>query len=245
MVPEASGINIMIHSCNLIYYYLPPTTQSGENSLITPRFSCGLKMVDIRKVKCYVRNNFSPSIAVFATAVLIMISLGIVVAYAATTTPTAPLPSPFPLTIDGIQCNPSEQLLFHIHAHLDIIINGHYFLVPAQIGITNLCFYWLHTHDVTGIIHIESPVNRNFTLGQFFDVWDKKFGNGQIRFNNTQIFNYAATGNSPLNVYVNGAKVPNGVNYRDIKLHAHDEIAIVYGTPPSSIPSSYEFPEGL
>jgi len=200
-------------------------------------------MVGIGKVKCNICNDLGPSILIFATAgVLVMISVGIEVAYSATTTPHT---TPLPLTVDGVQCNSFEQLLFHIHAHLDIIINGHYFLVPAQIGITNTCFYWLHTHDISGIVHIESPVNRNFTLGQFFDIWNKKFSNDQIRFNNTQIFNYLATGNSPLNVYVNGTKVPNGVNYRDIKLHAHDEIAIVYGTPPSRIPSNYDFPEGL
>jgi hypothetical protein len=72
------------------------------------------------------------------------------------------------LTIDGIQCNPSEQLLLHVHAHLDININGQYYLVPSQVGITNACYFWLHTHDVSGIIHIESPVNRDFTLVQFF-----------------------------------------------------------------------------
>ena len=33
----------------------------------------------------------------------------------------------------------------------------------------------------------------------------------------------------PLNLYINGTKVPDGTNYRDIKLNAHDEIAIVYG----------------
>ena len=142
------------------------------------------------------------------------------------------------LTIDGIQCNVVEQLLFHIHAHLDIIINGVYFLVPSQIGIPGNCFFWLHTHDESGIIHIESPVNRDYTLGQFFDIWNKKL-------NNDQIFNYVVNANNPLTVYVNGTKVPNGTNYRDIKLHAHDEIAIVYGTPPSTIPSSYKFPQGI
>jgi len=150
------------------------------------------------------------------------------------------------LTIDGIQCNPSEQLLFHVHAHLDIIINGQYYLVPAQIGITNTCYYWLHTHDVSGIIHIESPVNRDFTLGQFFDVWSKKINNNQVKLNNSQIFNYVASPSHPLSVYINGTKVPTGTNYRDIKLHAHDEIAIVYGIlPPSTIPSRYDFPQGL
>jgi len=74
------------------------------------------------------------------------------------------------LTIDGIGCNPMEQAVFHIHAHLDIIINGAYFLVPSQVGIPSNCFYWLHTHDESGIVHIEAPIHRDFTLGQFFDI---------------------------------------------------------------------------
>ncbi|MFZ0221325.1 MAG: hypothetical protein WCC17_23985 [Candidatus Nitrosopolaris sp.] len=169
-------------------------------------------------------------IAVIAACVLIAIIGGIAIHYA-----RAPAAA---LTIDGVQCNVVEQLLFHIHAHLDIIINGVYFLVPSQIGIPSSCFFWLHTHDESGIIHIESPVNRDYTLGQFFDIWNKKL-------NNDQIFNYVTNANTHLTVYVNGTKVPNGTNYRDIKLHAHDEIAIVYGTPPSTIPSSYKFPQGI
>jgi hypothetical protein len=141
-------------------------------------------------------------------------------------------------TIDGIECNLMEQSVFHIHAHMDIIINGVNFLLPSQIGIPGKCFYWLHTHDESGIIHIEAPVHRDFTLGQFFDIWNKKF-------NSDQIFSYVANANNPLTIYVNGTKVPSGTNYRDIKLHAHDEIAIVYGTPPSTIPSSYKFPQGV
>jgi hypothetical protein len=142
------------------------------------------------------------------------------------------------LTIDGIGCNSMEQFAMHIHAHLDIIINGVYFLVPSQIGIPSNCFYWLHTHDESGIVHIEAPTHRDFTLGQFFDVWNKKLSNDQI-------FNYVANANNPLNVYINGTKVPDGTNYRYIKLNAHDEIAIVYGTTqPSTIPTSYTFPEG-
>jgi hypothetical protein len=140
-------------------------------------------------------------------------------------------------TIDGIACNSMEQAAFHIHAHLDIFINGVYFLVPSQIGIPGNCFYWLHTHDESGKIHIEAPMQRDFTLGQFFDIWNKKLGNDQI-------FNYVANANNPLNVYVNGIKVPNVTNYRDIKLNAHDEIAIIYGAPPSTIPTSYKFEAG-
>ena len=99
--------------------------------------------------------------------------------------------------------------------------------------------YWLHTHDDSGIIHIESPATRNFTLGQFFDIWNKKFAN-------TQILDNMVNSKNTLSVYVNGSKVNPTVNYRDIKLSGHDEIAIVYGTPPpNTIRSKYGFVEGL
>jgi hypothetical protein len=149
-------------------------------------------------------------------------------------TATAPSSS---APIDGIECGAMEQLDFHIHAHLDIFINGQHSTVPALIGITDKCFYWLHTNDESGVIHLESPVKRDFTLGHLFDIWNKKF-------NNTQIFDIVVSNNGELNVYVNGTKVPEGTIYRDIVLHAHDVISIVYGKPPNAIPSQYEFLRG-
>jgi len=174
--------------------------------------------------------KISKLIAVIAACVLISI-IGSITIYYAREHAAA-------LTVDGIGCNSMEQFAMHIHAHLDIIINGVYFLVQSQIGIPSICFYWLHTHDESGIIHIEAPMHRDFTLGQFFDIWGKKLSNDRI-------FNYVANANNPLNVYINGTKVSGGTNYRDIKLHAHDEIAIVYGTPPSPVPSTYKFPQGI
>jgi hypothetical protein len=77
--------------------------------------------------------------------------------------------------------------------------------LEQQIGIPSNCFYWLHTHDESGIIHIEAPLHRDFTLGQFFDIWNKKLSNDQI-------LNYVANTNDPLNVCINGTKVPDGTN---------------------------------
>lgn len=183
-----------------------------------------------------VKKSFIPTKKVSAAigaGLLVAIIVGIGVFSA-----TAPR-APAALTIDGIQCSSFEQLVFHIHSHLDIFINGKPFTIPAQIGIIpGKCFYWLHTHDESGVIHIESPVSRNYTVGQFFDIWNQKL-------NNTQVLDNVAHDRNPLSVYINGVKVPNGVNYRDIKLRAHDEIAIVYGSPPVSIPSRYNFAEGL
>lgn len=136
--------------------------------------------------------------------------------------------SSFPL-VDGIECDTTEYTVFHIHAHLDIFVNSHPLIVPASIGIeSNTCLYWLHTHTPDGVIHIESPQERGFTLGQFFDVWQS-----------------TSTGLPPSEepiIYVNGKAVTTSL--KDTPLNAHDEIVLVYGNPPTNIPAFYQFPEG-
>lgn len=132
--------------------------------------------------------------------------------------------------IDGIPCETQEYTTFHIHAHLDVFVNGQHITVPQYIGIMdNSCLYWLHTHDNTGIMHIESPQQTDFDLSQFLDVW-KKTSTG------------APPDGEPI-IFVNGQEV--STNLENTKLNAHDEIAIVYGTTPPNIPSFYQFPEGL
>jgi hypothetical protein len=143
--------------------------------------------------------------------------------------------------IDNISCDRMEHFKMHIHAHLDIIVNGTVYAIPSDVGrIPGQCIYWLHTHDDSGIVHIESPEIRNFTLGEFFDIWGKTF-------NNSQIFdNIVSEGdNSTLNVYVNGKEVSLDGNFRNTTINANEEIAIVYGTAPESIPSTYEFPQNM
>ncbi|HET9999710.1 MAG TPA: hypothetical protein VFQ36_02375, partial [Ktedonobacteraceae bacterium] len=86
-----------------------------------------------------------------------------------TVTPVNPAYPP----VNGISCDANEQLDYHIHAHVSIYINGKLSQVPQNVGIASdgSCFYWLHTHDTTGVIHIESPTQKNYTLGNFFDEW--------------------------------------------------------------------------
>jgi hypothetical protein len=102
--------------------------------------------------------------------------------------PLAPAGSPGPgQSVDGISCQGGEQTLFHVHTHLTIFVNGSPRQIPYGVGIapprqvdqtgggqfvaSGACFSWLHTHAADGIIHIESPVQTTFTLGNFFDVW--------------------------------------------------------------------------
>jgi hypothetical protein len=167
-----------------------------------------------------------------------------------------PMPSAPPLagtaskatgkTVDGIGCSTSEQTLFHIHAHLTIFVNGAPRQVPAGIGIPNAsgqntpagefidngtCFYWLHTHAADGIVHIESPVQRTYTLGQFFDEWGQPLGPSQ-----------AGPAQGHVTVIYNG-KVFTG-NPRNVPLTAHAQIQLEVGTPLVS-PESVTFPNGL
>ena len=70
-------------------------------------------------------------------------------------------------------CLGTEQLAFHDHAHLAVFVNGAQRTVPAFIGIKpdGSCLYWLHSHTPDGVIHMESPEQRSFTLGNYFDIW--------------------------------------------------------------------------
>jgi hypothetical protein len=148
--------------------------------------------------------------------------------------------------VDQISCQTSEQTLFHIHAHLTIFVNGAARQVPAAIGIpgaqaqstpngpfigSGTCFYWLHTHAADGIIHIESPVHRTYTLGNFFDEWGQPLGTDQVG---------PATGH--VTALYNG-QVYRG-NPRDIPLNAHAQIQLEVGTPLVA-PEQISFPNGL
>ena len=133
--------------------------------------------------------------------------------------------------IDGIPCETQEYGTFHIHAHLDVFVDGHAYPVPALIGIEdNTCLYWLHTHNTDGIMHIEAPKTQDFTLSQFFDIW-KSTGSTPPPSNGDPI------------IYINGNVVSTTLS--TTKLNAHDEVVLVYGNPPPNIPSFYQFPEGL
>ena len=136
-------------------------------------------------------------------------------------------------TVQGVQCDPVEAMYFHVHAHLDLIVDLKSVTIPAGIGIKpNECLYWLHTHDTTGVIHIESPKKDTFTLGQFIQVWDNTPGISSK-------FEDLTHGGNDIKVFVNGIEVPG--NYFGLQLSAHDEIVLVSGAVPPSIPSTYEF----
>lgn len=139
----------------------------------------------------------------------------------------------------GLPMLGSEGTVEHIHIHLDIDVNGKKVTVPAEIGIDVRAgkISPLHTHDTTGIVHIESPTRSTFTLGQFFTEW-------QVSLSANRIGGLKAGGGKQFHAYVNG-KLRRG-NPAAIVFHAHDEIALVYGTAAQQKdpPSKYVFPSG-
>jgi hypothetical protein len=139
--------------------------------------------------------------------------------------------------IDGVQCNANEQLIYHIHVHLTIYDAGRAVTVPAGTGIDqkNKCIYWLHTHDTSGVIHVESPTKKQYSLKNFLDIW------GQEVTKTTFLTHAVAAGHS-VRAYVDGSLY--GGDPGAILLTPHKVITLEYGPPWVTPASSYSFPAG-
>lgn len=80
-----------------------------------------------------------------------------------------------------IPCDQLEHTQVHYHAFLRILNQGASVSIPTDVGRKLGCYYWLHMHtNEAGIIHVESPGDRAFTLGDFFDVWSDWGGKAQL-----------------------------------------------------------------
>jgi hypothetical protein len=153
---------------------------------------------------------------------------------------SAPLPA-----VNGISCDALESTIFHIHIHLAIFFDGVEQAIPFGVGIgqpwqvsdsdqgpfvnDGSCFYWIHTHTEDGVIHIESPTRRSFTLGDFFAVWQEPLSAAQVGSRQGQVI-----------TYVNGVRDPT--NPSDIRLTSHQRIQLDVGIDVP--PYSFDFPPG-
>lgn len=135
--------------------------------------------------------------------------------------------------VDTIACDQLEQTAFHIHAHLSIYIDGKPMPAPANTGIApyRSCFYWLHTHATDGIIHIEAPSGRSFTLGNFLDIWENRFS--QLGYPSQLDLTEG------WQVYVNGK--PFTGDFHTIPLKAHTLITLAYNSPGVRPDTSYNW----
>ena len=166
-------------------------------------------------------------------------------------------PDPMVRTVEaGLEPARQEFPTNHVHAHLDVFLDGTPIVVPAGIGIdienpdvrrfdepdgsvsyggiercAEPCISPLHTHYATGILHTESPTPEPNTLGEFFIEWG-------VTLSDACVGEYCSP-DKPVAFYVNGEPYtgdPNAIELTDRK-----EIAIVIGTPPAQIPSTADF----
>jgi hypothetical protein len=181
--------------------------------------------------------------------------------------PPAPQPAsgapPWPAPSDpiarmgeaGLKPERKEFFAIHLHAHLDVFVNGEPVEVPAGIGIDitdpgvrrfedpggtgyggielcdKPCISPLHTHDTTGVLHTEAPENVTNSLGQFFVEWS-------VRLDERCVGGFCEP-EASIAVYIDGERYVG--DPAEIALENLREIAIVIGSFPSEVPSTYDF----
>lgn len=137
------------------------------------------------------------------------------------------------LQLLGLTALGQEGAVLHIHAHLDAYVNGKKAQVPSLIGVDTAGQFLteLHTHDTSGVVHVESPSKRNFTLGQLFGAWG-------VKLTKNCLSSYCGK----LHWWVNGQKMTG--NPAQLVLKSHQEIVVGAGKPAFAVPRAYKFPAG-
>jgi hypothetical protein len=154
----------------------------------------------------------------------------------------------------GLVPETEEKLAYHVHAHLDIFLDGAPIMVAPGIGINikdpkvktfpesdgstsyggiteacaEACISPLHTHGSYGILHTESATPVPNTLGQLFIEWD-------LKLSATCVAEHCSPAKA-VAFYVNGEAYTG--DPAAIELADRTEIAIVIGTPPETIPAT-------
>jgi hypothetical protein len=187
----------------------------------------------------------------------VLLALGALAPAAGAPTWPAP-PNPMTLTREaGLTPETHEFVFLHVHAHLDVFVNGRKVRVPGGVGInindpavkrfqlpdgttgyggisppcSKPCISPLHTHSDDGILHTEAKSHQFNRLGQFFKEW-------KVRLNAKCVGGFCKPANK-IAVYVDGKRYPPKGDPRPIELKDKREIAIVIGKPPQKIPSHF------
>lgn len=134
--------------------------------------------------------------------------------------------------VSGVGC--IDQADLHYHAHVSLFVEGERVAIPPAVGVVDpvivdgfvengSCLYWMHTHDGTGLVHIEPPVAGDYTLGQLFDVWGRTLTSGEV-----------AGSSGELSVFVDGERYSDDV--REIVLSSGLHVSLQVGRPLSPPP---------
>ena len=160
---------------------------------------------------------------------------------------------------------------YHIHVFIGLYVNGQEVALPPALGAVRPtldangdflgngsdffpCLYELHTHDLTGVVHVESqnagisepvPSDSKFMLGQFYAVWGATLSWGQFEGSPGQVGPYSG----PMEIYTSGPTAQTGTTTAEstlqpysgdptqIPLYSHEVIWFLIGpTYPSRLP---------
>lgn len=152
--------------------------------------------------------------------------------------PTEAVFNPAYPPVEGVYCDQLEHVnSYHIHVHLTIWLNGSPVTVPAQTGIApdTSCYYWLHTHDTTGVVHIEAPATDSLNLQQFLDIWGQHFS--------SLGYQDQLASSTGWTIWVDGKQISGG--FSKVVFQPHMVITIAYNSPNVKPDTVYNFAAGL
>lgn len=159
-------------------------------------------------------------------------------------------------TVDGYGCLPSMvENKYHVHFFLGVLVNGKQIAIPDAIGLwmpgtesngwTNSahCYYPMHTHDASGLVHIESASTASLAssianLGQFLDIWGERLTSTSFGPYSGSIHIFYARTNAG-NVNSGTYYAYTGTTPGSIALYSHEVIWIEVGStyvPASRLP---------
>ncbi|MBV8489135.1 MAG: hypothetical protein JO199_01305 [Candidatus Eremiobacteraeota bacterium] len=149
--------------------------------------------------------------------------------------------------VDGVPCSPNMvSNEYHIHVYLGIIYRGNLIADPMAIGMVQpgppsqgyvnsaQCYYELHTHDSSGLIHVEAPRNipmssAVYYLRNILDIWGVPYT--PTSFGPFQGPLHVFVGNVPLKTTVVKSYTAYTQRFPGIRLRSHEVIWIEIGSP--------------
>lgn len=150
----------------------------------------------------------------------------------------------------GLPLLRTESTTVHFHAHLTVLVDGRSVPVPADLGINTgpggaapehgePGIAPLHTHDATGVLHVEAPAAEDFTLGQVFTLWGVALGDGRLG-----AYYDGDRAGREVTAYVDGEAYKG--DPAEIVLEPHEEVTVVAAPAGEevAVPTFYDFPPG-
>jgi hypothetical protein len=112
---------------------------------------------------------------------------------------------------------------FHIHTQLRVYVDGLLVPVPARLAFdpANHVVAGLHTHDQSGVIHLEADRPFKATLGDVFYLWG-------VRLAANELGGLRNSGDSRVRAFVNGTPITDPAAH---VLRKDDNIVVAYGKP--------------